>query len=247
MPPVLGYELRLSARRRTLSLEVHRDLRIVVRAPARVDRSFIDAWVAERGQWIDRQVERFRRLGQEQPAPFRYATGDSLRFLGRDYRLEVTAGPRTFVRLEADALQVALRAGRRDMSGEPVRRALERWYRACAAVIFAELLDRHLPWFAGRGYQRPVLAIRRMRSRWGSLSGPGRGAAWLDPQAGAARRMTLNLALVHAAPECIEYVVVHELCHLEHHGHGRDFHRLMDQRLPDWRERRRRLEQPQPP
>ncbi len=247
MPPVLGYELRMSARRRTLSLEVHRDLRIVVRAPARVDRSFIDAWVAERGQWIDRQVERFRRLGREQPVAVRYVTGDRLRFLGRDYRLEVTAAPRPLVRLEGDTLHVALRVGRGEMGGEPVRRALERWYRERAAVIFAELLDRHLPWFAGRGHARPVLTIRRMRSRWGSLSGPGREAGWLDPQVRAARRMTLNLALVHAAPECIEYVVVHELCHLEHRGHGPAFHRLMDQRLPDWHERRRRLEQPQPP
>lgn len=234
-----AYELRVSARRRTLALEVHRDLQVIVRAPARLDRAIIDAWVAGRSQWIARQVERFRRLDQERPAPPRYVTGETLQFLGRDFRLEVAAAPRPAVWLAGDTLQVATRGG---MGGEPVRRVLERWYRERATGIFAAILERNFAWFAARGHVRPEVLVRRMTRRWGSLSGPVPGSERRDPRSVAPRRMTLNLALVRAPRECIEYVVVHELCHLEQRGHGRPFHLLMDQRLPDWRERRRRLE-----
>jgi predicted metal-dependent hydrolase len=86
--------------------------------------------------------------------------------------------------------------------------------------------------------------VRKMTSRWGSLGGPVRRGAlrWPGVSPRTASRMTLNLALIRAPRECSEYVVVHELCHLEHRGHGRDFYRLMDQQLPDWPERKRRLE-----
>ena len=234
-----AYELRVSARRRSLSVEVHPDLRVIVRAPARTDPAVIDAWVESRSAWIERQFERFRRLGRERPAPPAYASGETHLFLGRPLRLDVVAGSRPLVMLVGDALRVAVRDG---VGGEPVRLALDRWYRERAREVFGQLLVAQFGWFAGRGHALPVIGIRAMTSRWGSLSGPRRKAGWFVVQERAPRRMTLNLALVRAPRECIEYVVVHELCHLEQRGHGRGFYRLMDERLHDWRERRRRLE-----
>ena len=109
-----------------------------------------------------------------------------------------------------------------------VRRALDTWYRARAATEFTALLDHwHAhPRFAR--YPRPALNIRAMRTRWGSL--------------GTRRGMTLNLALIQAPHACIEYVVVHELCHLRFHGHGRGFYGLLETVMPDWRARKTLLE-----
>jgi predicted metal-dependent hydrolase len=233
------YELRVSARRRSLSVEVHPDFRVIVRAPARVDRGMVDAWVAERALWIERQFERFRRMGHERPVPLRHVPGEAHLFLGERYGLEVVAASRAAVTLAGDRLRVAVRGG---TPGEPVRRALERWYRERAAELFPQVIAERFDWFAGRGHLPPALAIRAMSSRWGSLAGPGRRAGWFGGRPAAPRRMTLNLALIRAPRACLEYVVVHELCHLEERGHGRGFYRLMDERLPDWRERKARLE-----
>jgi predicted metal-dependent hydrolase len=67
-----------------------------------------------------------------------------------------------------------------------------------------------------------------MDKRWGSLSPNG--------------QLTLNLSLIRAPKDCIEYVVIHELCHLIEHNHGPEFYKLLDQTMPDWMKRKHKLE-----
>lgn len=221
--PPFEYELLRSMRRRTLSVEVHPNLRVIVRAPARADLRFIAERVAQRRDWIERVLERLRREGHSPLAAPEYVSGSTHWYLGQPLQLETCDGTRQCVELSTDRLRVTTR------SAEPVRvRALlDAWYRERAAFVGAEILAERMPWFSARGHATPIVRYRQMRTRWGSLA--------------AGRRMTLNVALVRAPHECFEYVVVHELCHLEHRGHGRGFHRLMDALLPDWRERRQRL------
>jgi len=234
-------EVRLSRRRRTLGIEVHPEPRVIVRAPAGWSRTLIEARVAERAGWIGRHVERFRGLAAALPPAPAYTSGDLLPYLGEWHRLEVVAAGRPAVTLLPGALRVGVPAG---AGPERVRRALESWYRARARELFAALLDERVGWFLGRGHAVPTLTIRKMSSRWGTLASPRRrtGFRWLGTGPPAASRMTLNLALIRAPRACSEYVVVHELCHLEHRGHGRDFYRLMDQQLPDWQARKGLLE-----
>ena len=76
--------------------------------------------------------------------------------------------------------------------------------------------------------EKPALKLQRMGKRWGSLSPKG--------------QLTLNLSLIQTPRECIEYVVIHELCHSIHHNHGTDFYKLLDRTMPDWMKRKHKLE-----
>ena len=78
------------------------------------------------------------------------------------------------------------------------------------------------------GVKAGKLAYRNMKSRWGSC----------QPETG---RICINIRLALYPPECLEYVVVHELCHLLVPGHGADFRELMSRVMPDWRQRRAKL------
>ncbi|MDH5255640.1 MAG: M48 family metallopeptidase [Gammaproteobacteria bacterium] len=222
-------EIRLS-RRRTLGIEVHPEPRVIVRAPSGWSRALIESRLAERAAWIGRHVERFRGLAAVLPPPPAYVTGDHVPYLGELHRLEVLAARRPAVYRLPGILQVGVPGG---TGAQRVRRALESWYRDRARELFATILEERFSWFEGRGHARPTIAVRKMTSRWGTLAGAGRRGT---------SRMTLNLALIRAPRECGEYVLVHELCHLEHRGHGRAFYRLMEARLPDWRQRKRQLE-----
>jgi len=228
VPPEL-----IRSRRRTLSVEVRPGPRLIVRAPQRCPDREIAAFLDARRDWIAHHLGRMQAREANRPPPPRYVTGESHAYLGEHHRLEVTAARRGAVTRGEGTLHVAA-AG-----GEPqrVRRALEAWYRVRAREHFAAEVARCFPPFAGLGHAVPVLTVRTMTSRWGSLA---RGRSGLLGRRPA--RMTLNLALVRAPVECIEYVVVHELCHLEHRGHGRGFYALLERLMPDWRARKRRLE-----
>ena len=95
-------------------------------------------------------------------------------------------------------------------------------------AIFTEILDEVYPAFIPYGIARPKLRIRTMKSCWGSCL-VNKGI------------ITLNRKLLMKHRECIEYVVVHELCHFIHPNHSKEFYKFMEQFMPDWRERKGRL------
>lgn len=220
------YELRRHPRRRTLSIEVHADLRVIVRAPARYPAFEIESFVAERRAWIAAQLEHFRAQAPRLMRPtLRYTAGETHPYLGCSYYLDLQPDDPAGVALIGDRIVISGRAARTSAGAQ---RALARWYRMRAEHEFTRLVDRWHGHSRFARYPRPALNIRSMRSRWGSL--------------GARRGMTLNLVLIQAPIECIEYVVVHELCHLRYHGHGRGFYQLLEAVLPDWRARKTLLE-----
>ena len=107
---------------------------------------------------------------------------------------------------------------------EPLRDALERWYRRRARVELAPRLDAAV---ARAGASYSSLQIRGQRTRWASCSSSG--------------AMSFNWRLLLAPPEIVDYVVEHEVAHLEVHDHSDRFWRLLASRRPDWRERERWL------
>jgi predicted metal-dependent hydrolase len=222
----IRYELRRSARRRTLSVEVHPDSRIVVRAPERCAARTVASWVRSRARWIERQLERFRRRGPA-AAPLRYVNGEAHRYLGFPYPLKVTQGRPAGVALIDGQLVVSLTAGGPDPAA--VSALLRAWYFERAAAVYRAILEeRHAAFFGPRGHLPPALVIKSMKRRWGSLSTRG--------------RMALSVDLIRTPLRCIELVVVHELCHLEHQNHGPAFYRLLSQAMPDCKERKAELQ-----
>ena len=218
------YELRRGPRRHSLSIEVHPDLRVVVRAPLRLPQHEIEDFVAARARWISAQIEYFRQQPRAPLQPF-YGHGTTHYYLGLPHRLLLDPAGADGIERHDDRLVIGGAAARDAPSSQ---RALSAWYRARAAKEFAAMLERCHRHPRFRRYPQPALQIRAMRTRWGSL--------------GSRRGMTLNVVLIQAPLACLEFVVMHELCHLRYHGHGKGFYRLLEAVLPDWRARKRTLE-----
>lgn len=218
----IRYEVRFLASRQTLAIEVHPDSRVLVRAPVDCPEALIAQRVQKRAAWISRQLAEFERYRPRTPAR-QYINGESHLYLGRQYRLKLAEGDSASVKLTRGQLLVTL-------PGEPeperVKAVLHRWYLNRARAVFTEVLDASLLHF--KGVEQPCLVVRAMQSRWGSLSRAG--------------TMTLNVNLVRAPRPCIEYVVTHELCHTQHRDHDAQFFKLLGQVMPDWEQRKQRLE-----
>lgn len=100
---------------------------------------------------------------------------------------------------------------------------------ALCGDVFARALARMHPPFLGLGVPMPALRLRRMKTLWGSCL-PGKGI------------ITLNKRLISAPAACLDYVVTHELCHLIHPNHSKQFYALLTQMMPDWRARKATLD-----
>jgi predicted metal-dependent hydrolase len=218
----IRYEIRFLASRRTLSIEVHPDMRVLVRAPVGCAEALIAERVRKRAAWIGRQLAEFEHYRPRTPAR-QYLSGESHLYLGRQYRLKLLSAEAASVKLSRNQLAVSL-------PGKPdpprVKALLQRWYLERARVIFSDLLDTCLLRF--KGSESPRLMVRTMQSSWGSLSRAG--------------TMTLNANLIRAPRPCIEYVVTHALCHFKHRNQNTEFFRLLGQVMPDWERRKQRLE-----
>lgn len=210
---------------KSLRLKVRPDGTVLVRAPRRARDQDILAWVIERRAWIVGRQEYFQSLRAELPPPG-YAPGDIQRFLGRAYPLCVTPHARGAVNFNESGFHIQTRG---PVSESKVRTLLERWFQNQAITLFAQRLAFWLPVASAHGLRAPndpppELRVRSMCSRFGSCSIKG--------------VITLNRRLISAPLECIDYVLVHELCHLRHFAHNRPFYNLLEILLPDWQARK---------
>ena len=210
-----AYEVRYS-RRRTLALYVYPDQRVELRAPRGCPEHVLQAFLVERRDWVERQLQECDRR-----PPRRFSLAEPQPYLGHFYPLSLHQEPPYGVWLAAGRLQLRCR------SPEEAPRLLAGWYRRQAETVFAARLAACHQAMAWLQLAVPRLRLRRMRSRWGSCSSHG--------------SITLNLELIRYPLRLIDYVLVHELCHLREFHHGPAFYRLMDAVLPDWPQRRQEL------
>ena len=221
-PPPLWHDL-IRTNRKTLGITVRPDKTVLLRAPLDANDEQIEAKVLRRQRWIKRQQSFFERY-DPRTSERRYVSGEGHLYLGRRYRLKVIRGEKPGVRLWAGYIEV--RCG---TNADPtdVQRRLVGWYRIQAKRHFRELLDQTL---ATRfpGLELGGVQIKQMKRRWGSC--------------GRDRVLILNLDLIRAPRSCIEYVIVHELCHVREPNHSKRFYRQLEGILPEWRARKERLE-----
>lgn len=210
-------------RRKTLSISVLPDSSVQVIAPLDAESELILQRVGRRAAWIVRRQEWFARFRPHTPERH-YLSGETHRYLGRRYRLKVVEGSPAGVHLRRGLLELVVAT---PANSTAVRSVLLEWYRRRAQHIFADMVAGLCERYAIA--TPPTLQVRTMKTRWGSLSPSG--------------LLTLNLHLVQAPKECIDYVITHELCHLHHHNHSPNFYRLLTQRMPDWQRRKQKLEE----
>ena len=205
-------------------IKVDPDCRVRVSAPDGASDEQVLAALKRRGRWIYEQLREFRTQLMH-VRPRQYISGESHYYLGKQYVLKVIEAPDEIqqVRLLRGKLEVSVRV----RSAEKIRELLYAWHKARAREVFDRRLDAVLQqalWVAAK----PPLRILSMQTQWGSCSPAG--------------RITLNPHLVKASRECIDYVILHELCHIAEDNHSERFYRLMQQVMPHWEKTKKRLD-----
>lgn len=197
-------------------IKVLPDCRVQAHCPTGTADTEVIHAVKKRARWIYQQLRDFRER-QKYTSPRQYISGESHFYLGKQYLLKVHVTPDTpeSTKLSRGKLDVFVK----EKSPVRVQELLSDWYKHRAKDVFAKRLDAVLEqalWVK----ERPPLRILTMKTQWGSCSPAG--------------RLTLNPYLVKASRECIDYVILHELCHIAEHNHSKKFYRLMQRVMPGW-------------
>ena len=218
----LFFQLSFS-KRKSLEISVHPDKSVFVKAPEGTEHLAIEEKIRKRARWIKRQIRYFDQFDPRTPSR-KYVSGESHLYLGKKYRLRVVAGIEDSVFLKNGFFIITSQ----DTKASHVESLLSDWYKEKATYQLHKVFEACWDKFKKEDLAKPVMKISKLNKRWGSLS--------------KNKRLTLNLALIKAPKECIEYVVIHELCHLSHHNHGPEFYQLLERSLSDWEKRKHKLE-----
>lgn len=225
--------------RKTLGITVHPDRSVEVRAPEHASREKIFESIRKRASWIVDQRRYFLSF-EPRRGHFLYKSGESHYYLGRQYILKVRTPDAAFEENQRSRTQSwPEEAGvyyqrnhliviTEDPSPARVEAMLEEWYHGRARIKFTEYADPLIRRFKDLGVAPRHIQVRKMKTRWGSCSPTG--------------TITLNSELIKAPKPCIEYVILHELCHLIHRNHTTEFFALLSREMPDWEKWKDKLE-----
>lgn len=212
---------------KNLNLRIRRDGRVFVSADRAVPREEIARFVQDKSKRVLAAIGRFAEAARVNPRPKKYVSGETFFIQGRGLRLKVSRAEKDAIATDGVYIFLSVKnPGDFGAKSRIVRRFLDRQ----CTTVFGEVMDGLYPVVRKYGVERPVLKIRSLKTRWGSCLF----------QKGV---VTLNRRLLAAPRCCIEYVVLHELCHFIHPNHSPKFYAFLSALMPDWKSRKRLLEQ----
>jgi predicted metal-dependent hydrolase len=216
---------------RKVIIKVHPDQRVVATVPHDASDDAIQDAMRKRARWIWQSIDEFAKQ-KDTVLPKRYVSGETQFYLGKRYVLKVIVDAEQVpnVKLSRGKLNVTIK---REVTKNiddrlvKIKPLIDKWYQHKAKAIFherlAELLSK-ATWVTGI----PSFRVMAMKKQWGSCSTKG--------------NLMLNPHLVKAPKECIDYVILHELCHIAEHNHSERFWRLLTQVMPNWKEVKAKLD-----
>jgi predicted metal-dependent hydrolase len=208
----------IRSRRKTIAIIIHKDGSLVVRAPLRTALKQIQALVDTKASWIKQKQELVLSNPQSQPER-KFNEGESFLFLGKNYPLQISDHSHVPLHLNSRFILEKKYSSK-------ARAVFTAWYVEQARRVIGEKVTELA---ALHGFTFNQFRITSAKTRWGSCSSKG--------------GLNFSWRLVMAPPEVIEYVVIHELAHLDEHNHGASFWARVKTLLPDYATRRRWLKE----
>ncbi|SDR02460.1 SprT family zinc-dependent metalloprotease [Pseudovibrio sp. Tun.PSC04-5.I4] len=207
-----------------LAIHVEPDGQVIVEAPQDASQESIDAAVKRRGRWVFEHVKAAQKR-LEHVREREYVSGETAFYLGRRYKIRVIEVPKA--ERGVKLLRGAIEVRSENLDPQAIRGRLRGWYKVRAQVYLGkrlELVGDKLPWIS----ERPRFHFMETEKRWGGCSDDG--------------SVQLNPFLIKAPRDCINYVLLHELCHHKEHNHSPAFYALLDQYDQNWKSTKRKLD-----
>jgi predicted metal-dependent hydrolase len=202
-------------RKRSASISLSNDL-VKVTVPSTLSDNRIRDLVRKRTPWIKKKLQ--EQSVRPTIPPREYISGETVTYLGKNYRLKVLRGDQPSIKLRRGYVEATVTKTDIDPK-KTIRSLLEHWYRSLAE----KRLDEKTVRLAGViGVNPASVTVKNYKSRWGSCSTKG--------------DISYNWRIILAPHSIVDYVVVHELCHMLEHNHSSKYWKHVERHVPNWRE-----------
>ena len=202
------------SQRRTVAIQIHPDKRIELKVPLLYNIDEVEPFLVKHHRWIFNRLDAPEKKSRE---PKKFVDGEMHYFLGNQYPLRIIISPENTVEFRDDTIIVYAKYNVSDL----IAVLLERWYYQQAHQVFQEISIPLMKQMEKYNVFPQSFTIKKMKTRWGSCSSKG--------------SINLNLDLIKLPEGCIKAVILHELCHLVHMNHSKEFYALMTAEMPDWK------------
>ncbi|HEX4372630.1 MAG TPA: SprT family zinc-dependent metalloprotease [Puia sp.] len=216
----IDFSLEFS-RRKSLGITITPDLTVLVKAPFETSIEKLKQKLRKKAPWIIKQQSFFLSFNPKIPAK-KFIAGETHLYLGRQYRLKIIKNKIESVKLKGQFIEV------RTIDKLRAKQLINKWYLQNANAKFYTIAQNLIKDFKNYNVEPTSIILREMPTRWGSCTPKG--------------KIILNPELIKAPKGCIEYVIIHELCHLIHHHHTKKFFELQAKKMPDWEKWKIKLE-----
>ncbi len=225
----INVEIRRTDRTKSVAFEVRLPNTMIVSAPRRLPARAIQRLAEDRLDWAAKRLLFIEAAYGRHGLPKKFSGGETFSYLGRDSLLTVVVAAgssRSQVVLTEDRLLVTIGAVPEEAQEERVKTALLKWYKSAARQCLEAAVER---WSPVVGARPTAVKVRNQRRRWGSCSHNG--------------SLNFNWRLVMAPAGILDYVVVHELCHLREPNHSARYWDLVSQVMPEHTDHRKWLKE----
>lgn len=210
------------SRRRTLAINIKPDASVIIRVPHLTSYRTISRIVNEKADWI--RKHRANYTGNSNGSHKTYTDGELHLYRGAPFVLKIEKSRKSYVVFSQESIV----AGLSDIDNpKEVKRVLYKGYKKEAEKILTDFFHTTTSKYKEYGLNPSGLIIRTMKRRWGSCSNKG--------------IITLSTELIKLSDIYIEYVIIHELCHLKHHNHGTGYYKLLTELFPAWKQIRNEM------
>ena len=216
----IDFQLEFS-KRKSLGISVTAELLVLVKAPVDTTLEKVKEKVKKKAPWILKQQSFFLSFHPKTTAR-RFVGGETHLYLGRQYRLKILESKTESVKIKGQFIEVET------LKKVRVKQLVNEWYLKNAKIKFHSIAQPLIDKFKKHKVEPSSIVLREMPTRWGSCTPKG--------------KIILNPELIKAPKGCIEYVIIHELCHLIHHDHTQKFIDLQTKEMLDWEKWKSKLE-----
>ena len=218
----IEYEI-IRRKRKTIGITITLECKVIVSAPKNVSKEYIERLILRKANWIHQKLDILERTKSEVKEKG-FVDGENLFFMGKSYIIKIRDIDGNVIKIELSSDRFEIYVGveiKQEVRKQIIRESLEKWYRQKAKEVLAERTQYYskiMKLYPNR------ICIKEQKTLWGSCS--------------SKNNINYNWKLIMAPIEVLDYVVAHELAHMKHMNHSKDFWNYVEVYIPNWKERR---------